>query len=177
VEDLIVVFDTSPLIFLNRLGYLEKSLRLFQTIIIPKKVLEEIYVKDDKIKEDIMLCFSWNWTNGLSELRWKRKEEKMPKQRRHYSPEKKVEILREHFKNKMPVSELCEKYGIHPNMFYKWEKQFFEGAINTFANNSKSNKKSSKEEQLKQKIARMQEVITELTQENIILKKKYNGEI
>ncbi|MDL1969965.1 MAG: hypothetical protein LWW94_03130, partial [Candidatus Desulfofervidaceae bacterium] len=47
-----------------------------------------------------VLCFSWNWTNGLSELRWKRKEEKMPKQRRHYSPEKKVEILREHFKNK-----------------------------------------------------------------------------
>jgi len=99
----------------------------------------------------------------------------MPKQRRHYSPEKKVEILREHFKNKMPVSELCEKYGIHPNMFYKWEKQFFEGAINTFANNSKSNKKSSKEEQLKQKIARMQEVITELTQENIILKKSPMG--
>ena len=22
-----------------------------------------------------------------------------------------------------------EKYGIHPNMFYKWEKQLFEGAI------------------------------------------------
>ena len=64
-----------------------------------------------------------------------------------------------------------------PTCFVRWEKQFFEGAINTFANNSKSNKKSSKEEQLKQKIARMQEVITELTQENIILKKKYNGEI
>ena len=54
MEDLIVVFNTSPLIFLNRLGYLEKSLRLFQTVIIPKKVLEEIYVKDDKIKEDII---------------------------------------------------------------------------------------------------------------------------
>ena len=50
-------------------------------------------------------------------IRWKRKEEEMAKQRRHYSPEKKVEILREHLKNKVPVSELCEKYGIHPNMF------------------------------------------------------------
>ena len=104
-------------------------------------------------------------------------EKKMTKQRKRYSPEKKVEILREHLKNKVPISQLCEKYGIHPNLFYKWEKQFFEGAINTFANSSKSNRKNSKEEHLKQKIARMQEVITELTQENIILKKKYNGEI
>jgi len=51
---LIVVFNTSPLIFLDRLGYLEKSLSLFQTVIIPRKVLAEIFVKDDKIKEDII---------------------------------------------------------------------------------------------------------------------------
>ncbi len=54
MEGLIVVFNTSPLIFLDRLGYLEKSLTLFQTIIIPKGVLDEIYVKDDKMKEDIV---------------------------------------------------------------------------------------------------------------------------
>ena len=54
-------------------------------------------------------------------------------QRRKYPPEKKVEILREYLKNKVPISELCEKYGIHPNMFYKWEKQLFEGATETFS--------------------------------------------
>ena len=54
MEGLIVVFNTSPLIFLDRLGYLEKSLSLFQTVIIPGKVLAEIFVKDDKIKEDII---------------------------------------------------------------------------------------------------------------------------
>ena len=54
MEGLIVVFNTSPLIFLDRLGYLEKSLSLFQTVIIPRKVLAEIFVKDDKIKEDII---------------------------------------------------------------------------------------------------------------------------
>ena len=124
-----------------------------------------------------MLRFSWNWTIGLSVIRWKKEEEEkeMTKQRKRYSPEKKVEILREHLKNKVPISQLCEKYGIHPNLFYKWEKQFFEGAINTFANSSKSNRKNSKEEHLKQKISRMQEVITELTQENITLKKSTMG--
>ena len=51
---MIVVFNTSPLIFLDRLGYLEESLSLFQTVIIPREVLAEIFVKDDKIKKDII---------------------------------------------------------------------------------------------------------------------------
>ena len=51
----------------------------------------------------------------------------MTNQRKHYPPEKKVEILREHFKNRVPVGEICEKYGIKPSMFYRWEKQLFEG--------------------------------------------------
>lgn len=43
----------------------------------------------------------------------------MDRKRRRFSPEKKVEILREHLKNKVPISELCQKYGIHPNLFYR----------------------------------------------------------
>jgi len=57
----------------------------------------------------------------------------MVSQRKKYPPERKVEILREHLKNKMSVSKVCEKYGVNPNMFYKWEKQLFEGAIETFS--------------------------------------------
>ena len=63
----------------------------------------------------------------------------MSNQRRKYPPEKKVEILREHLKNKVPISELCEKYGVHPNMFYKWEKQLFEGATETFCGDHSRN--------------------------------------
>ena len=54
MEGLIVVFNTSPLIFLDKLGYLEKSLTLFQSVIIPKNVLNEIYIKDDNVKKDII---------------------------------------------------------------------------------------------------------------------------
>jgi len=49
----------------------------------------------------------------------------MDEKRRRFSPEKKLEILREHLKNRVPISGLCKRYGIHPNMFYRWEKQFF----------------------------------------------------
>jgi len=50
---LTAVFNTSPLIFLARLGYLEKTLSLFQMVAIPKKVIKEI-LEENKIKiEDI----------------------------------------------------------------------------------------------------------------------------
>ena len=56
--------------------------------------------------------------------------------RKRYTSEKKVEILREHLKNKMSVTEICSKYGITPAMFYRWEKDLFEGAIETFSSSN-----------------------------------------
>jgi transposase-like protein len=41
----------------------------------------------------------------------------MSGQRRKHSAEQKVTILREHLKNGVAVTELCEKHGIHPNLF------------------------------------------------------------
>jgi transposase-like protein len=96
----------------------------------------------------------------------------MANQRKKYPPEMKVEILREHLKNKVSVSEVCEKYGIHPNMFYKWEKQLFEGAIELFSSDRKATAKEMAEvTKMKQKVQKKDEVISWLTEENIKLKK------
>jgi len=98
----------------------------------------------------------------------------MSAQRKKYSAEKKIEILREHLKNKVPVSELCEKYGIHPNQFYTWEKQLFEGGIEIFSRGHAKNgagKESALIKKLKEKVQRKEEVIAWLTEENIKLKK------
>lgn len=40
--------------------------------------------------------------------------------RKRYSAEQKVKIVREHLVNRVPVSELAERYGIHPNLIHKW---------------------------------------------------------
>ncbi len=102
----------------------------------------------------------------------------MDGKRQRFSPEKKVEILREHFKNQVPVSELCEKYGIYPNLFYRWEKQFFEGGIATFSGKHRdAGNGKAKGQRLQEKIAKQQEVIAWLTEENIKLKKSASGEI
>ena len=96
--------------------------------------------------------------------------------RKRYSPEHKVHILREHLDNNVPISELAEKYNLHPNIIRSWKKELFEGALNTFSGKHK-NRKNSKESQLEEKISSMQDVITELTTENVKLRKKYHGAI
>lgn len=40
-------------------------------------------------------------------------------QRKHYTAEQKVMILREFLENNVPISQLAEKYQVHPNDIYK----------------------------------------------------------
>ena len=96
--------------------------------------------------------------------------------RKNYPPEKKVEILREHLKNKVSVSEVCEKYSIKPNLFYRWEKQLFEGGIFTFSQIHSKNGNGNNTTQLKkmkETVHNKDEVISWLTEENIKLKKTF----
>ena len=62
--------------------------------------------------------------------------------RKKHTAESKVKIVREHLENKVSISELSERYGIHPNMIHKWKKELFEGALETF---SKKHKKQNKQ--------------------------------
>ena len=100
------------------------------------------------------------------------------KQRRRFSPQEKVRILRDHLENQTKISDLSEQYNIHPVVIHRWKKELFENAIDTFSGKHKKlkrNGKTTKEEQLEQKISKMQEVITELSTEVVDLRKKYHG--
>jgi hypothetical protein len=50
----------------------------------------------------------------------------MPRQRRDFTGADKVRILREHLIDKVPISEVCEKHGLQPTVFYQWQKKLFE---------------------------------------------------
>ncbi len=56
----------------------------------------------------------------------------MKKQRKHYTPEEKVAILRRHLLEQVPISELCDKHGLQPTVFYRWQKEFFENGTAAF---------------------------------------------
>jgi transposase len=56
----------------------------------------------------------------------------MNKTRRHFSGPEKVAILKRHLLEKTPVSDLCDELRIGPNLFYRWQKEFFENGHAAF---------------------------------------------
>ena len=46
----------------------------------------------------------------------------MKKQRKHYTPEEKVAVLRRHLLEKEAISKLCDELGLQPTVFYRWQK-------------------------------------------------------
>ena len=92
------------------------------------------------------------------------------------SSQKKVEILREHLENQVPVSQLCELYQILPSQIYSWKKKLFEGALQTFTS-TKKNESERKIKTLSDKLRDRESLISSIVSENFQLKKNLNGEI
>lgn len=96
-------------------------------------------------------------------------------QRRHLSPQEKVAILKRHLVEGTPVSDLCDEYGLNPNLFYQWQRQLFENAHLAFDNARKfkavEDAKDQKIEKLQAKLQRKNEVLAELMEEHTQLKK------
>lgn len=99
----------------------------------------------------------------------------MSRQRRRFDASEKVKIIREHLVDKRPLSEVCDQYGISPSQFYQWQKLFFEQGTAAFEP-KKVSRESDLEAQIKQlekKLRKKDEVIGELVEHNIDLKKKH----
>jgi transposase len=56
----------------------------------------------------------------------------MRKERKHFTPEEKVAILRRHLLDSVPVSELWEELNLRPTVFYRWQKGLFENGAAAF---------------------------------------------
>jgi transposase-like protein len=95
------------------------------------------------------------------------------KERKHYTAEEKVAILRRHLLEKEPISKLCDEVGLQPTVFYRWQKEFFENGAAAFQAKSRGNVQAEQEriEYLEKKIQRKDEVLAELMGEHIALKK------
>jgi transposase-like protein len=63
----------------------------------------------------------------------------MKKQRRHFTPEEKVAILRRHLLENEPISKLCDELGLQPTVFYRWQKEFFENGAAAFEQKARPN--------------------------------------
>jgi transposase-like protein len=96
------------------------------------------------------------------------------RERRHFSAAQKAGIVKAHLVDKVPVSDLCERHEITPNQFYQWQKQLFEGAAAAFDSKRKAGAPDAKDRrihELQAKLANKNEVISELMEECVLLKK------
>ena len=101
----------------------------------------------------------------------------MSEQRKHYPAPDKVAILRLHLLEKKPVSDICDQFHISPNLFYRWQREFFENGAAAFEHNGKRHKASEQAKDrkiaaLEQKLQQKNEVLVELMQEYVLLKKE-----
>lgn len=106
----------------------------------------------------------------------------MVNQRKKYSAEEKVRLLRLYLIEKEPVSDICDHYGLNPNVFYRWQKIFFENGASAFAQTGTGRKDSHAKKlerqnaQLKAKLTNKDEVIAEIMASHVQLKKSL-GEV
>jgi len=98
--------------------------------------------------------------------------------RKRYTAEEKIKILRELQEDGKSISQVSEEYGIHPNNIFKWRKQHLEMGVQGFQTRRKDITAKAKDRKiavLEDKIKHKDEVIAELAEELLALKKKNSG--
>ena len=69
----------------------------------------------------------------------------MRKQRKHYTAEEKVAVLRRHLIDNEPVSKLCDQLVLQPTVFYRWQKEFFENGAAAFQTKNRSSRQPERD--------------------------------
>ena len=98
--------------------------------------------------------------------------------RKRYAAEEKIRILREALEDGKPISEVADRYGLHPNNIFNWRKQLFEGAVQAFQIRRTDISEKAEERKvamLEEKLKHKDEVIAEFAEELLGLKKKNSG--
>ncbi len=98
----------------------------------------------------------------------------MRKPRKTYTSVQKIAILRRHLIDRVPVSDLCDEHHLSPTVFYLWQKQLFENgpAALERRNAAPEGRLQRTIAALRDKLQRKNEVVAELMEEHIKLKKE-----
>lgn len=99
--------------------------------------------------------------------------------RRRFTADEKATILRRHFADRIPVSDLCDEYKIQPSLFYVWQRQLMEnmGAAledrrTRVATTSQSTIQQRTIDKLQALLQRKDSIIAFVSEEHLALKKK-----
>ena len=98
----------------------------------------------------------------------------MARKRKQYTGEEKLAILRKHLLEGKAVSDICDENGLQPTVFYRWQKQLFEEGSIVFRrpNDTETKELRQQNTQLKEKLVKKDEVLVELLEEYVKVKKE-----
>ena len=77
--------------------------------------------------------------------------------RRRFSSEDKIRLLREGIRGEVAVSELCQREGIHPTVYYKWLKDFMEAGKGRMRGDARREANRDEVQQLRQENERLKQ--------------------
>ncbi len=95
------------------------------------------------------------------------------KRRKRYTPEQKVALIRRHLIDRVSVAELCREHDLRPTVFYRWQQEFFEHGASAFQRDTSAQQRKAQERIsfLESRLQRKDEVLAELMEEYVVLKK------
>lgn len=102
----------------------------------------------------------------------------MSDKRRQWTGEQILLLLKRHLVDKVELSKICEEEKIQPSQFYRWQAQLFaEGAAVFQRKNGQGERKQRVEARekiagLEEKLQKKNEVLSELMEEHVNLKKE-----
>jgi len=142
----------------------------FDQAVLTKRIAVRPLGFDYTIAVEDLFRFSWKWRKRSPIKIMERTHEEATEA---LYAEEKVAILRRHLLEQVPISELCDKHGLQPTVFYRWQKEFFENGTAAFQPKGRPNHSAEQEriDYLEKKIQTKDEVLAELMAEHVALKK------
>lgn len=102
----------------------------------------------------------------------------MERTRRTFSSEEKLKMVMAVIHDGKAVSDVAQESSVHPNLILKWKKEFLENAVSVFDRHRPDiteKAQQQKIEALEAKLKKKDEVIAEIAEENMMLKKNSGG--
>ena len=96
----------------------------------------------------------------------------MSERRKRRAAAEKLRIVLAGMEPSVEVSELCRREGINPTMYYGWKKKLVSSASVVFGEGA--TKSNGEVERLREELRRKNDVIAEITAENLGLKKGFS---
>jgi transposase len=97
------------------------------------------------------------------------------KTRRKFSAEDKIRIILEGLKGEESIASIGRREGIHPNLYYKWSKEFLEAGKKRLLGDTVREATGDEVTGLRRENEQLKQLVAELSLQTRVLKKSLDG--